>query len=84
MSEIVFLRDTIMPREVFEQLPECITSAGRDVAQMARAHNGKVCRALLARDDGAPAWHAVAWNYFNGTERALASRIIFAKYQPEE
>ncbi|MGX9947294.1 hypothetical protein [Bradyrhizobium sp. BTAi1] len=86
MSEIVFLRDAMMSREAFEQLPACVTGAsGADVYRTAKSLGGKLCRALISRD-GQQAWHAVALGYFNGTERALASRIIVShgRYQSED
>lgn len=85
MSEIVFLRDAMMSRAAFEQLPACLETAAADVFQMARSHGGKLCRAIIDRG-GEAHWHAIAIHHFNGTERALASRIIVApfNYQPEE
>ena len=83
MSDIIFVRDTVMPRDIFEQLPDCNGSNGADLAEMARAMAGRLCRAKIERN-GKAAWHAIAWTHFNGTEGAVASRVVVGTYTPED
>jgi hypothetical protein len=80
MSEIVFLNDALMAREAFEQLPAI---AGPAIATTVERYRGRLCRALIERD-GKPAWHALAWLYINGAERATAARIRFGNFRADD
>jgi hypothetical protein len=82
MSEIVFVRDTVMSRDTFEQLPAC-ASDGDKLVEMVKAFQGRLCRAMLERE-GIAGWHAIAWHDFNGAERAVATRVIVRTYQAED
>jgi hypothetical protein len=82
MTHIAFLRDALMAREAFEQLPTLVAD-GVSVAEMVKRAGGQLCRALVERD-GRHEWHALAWLYLNGTERVTAARVKFGNYRRED
>jgi len=82
MTEIVFVRDTVMSRDTFEQLPACANDGG-NLIEMVKALQGRLCRAMIERE-GIAGWHAIAWHDFNGIECAVATRVIVRRYQAED
>lgn len=79
VHDIQFVRDVIMSRETFDRLPQLPAPT-----EVRKVRPGTLCRVHLEQDGRAGGWHAIAVIHMNGTERAVASRIIIRQYQPED
>jgi hypothetical protein len=82
VRDIVFFADVVMPPDTFTALPDAPATPDHLITQL-QSNYGRVHRVLLDRE-GAPAWHAIAWHNLNGSERAIACRIIVRNYRQED